>query len=1038
MAALDEFQQTFEESTEQLSQAVSERGGLSQSIDQLNQTYSELGADQEVQRELSVQILETLERTVDAAQTAPQQFEDVFEGTAGALLTPEFISAIGEAEDLDTLSSIVQESVTFIEQANVAQSKVVEGVIEEEEFLNEISSIREEILEKIREEGSIQGENLEQFDEKLAVAADTAKALGDGFSMSLDNVVDKFSEIENGFNQSLAEPAQSALVTIQEIGGALVEIATNPLVLAAVAAGALFTEFSNVLGAGQNILDNTGLTADTVQNNLLPAVQANREALARSGVSLGEGAEAAAQLVNEFGTLNAVENQFVDGLEGAVALTGNLAGRLNVSSDEAAGLTASLQDVANATGGTAENLARSTAALASARGVGAQQVFSDIAENSEDIATFSNATDEEIAAAAVGARELGTSLGTILESQKSFLNDLPGQLSAVSEASAFTGVQFDATGLAQSAAEGTEEFQAKLRDELSGIELDNLLPFQKTSIADAFGVSVTELERINTQADALSGTTEDLTDAFQSGDLNLEDAFAVQARPLQRLQNQFSALVALGASKLGPTIELVANNLEKLVEFLTNLSDDSEEATQKVETLQASFGSLATIVSAAKGAFEVLSFVVRNSYDLLQGFNNFVITPLTEGVKFLASVLEVDLSNSVATLTGVLLGGGALIAGLKLLPKIIKSSVSSFFSFGEAADEMADVADGLLDTVTEVVEGIGNVFKQLLDSLAGIVDGASNLLNSLIELATSGLKTLLKGVGQAVTAFGQSLTGLVNPVVIAGLGIFTATAIGLGAALRLAAPAIESFASALGPVLEILAGGIADGIRALGQAFVTLAENAGGIIDSLFSGLVGLAENSQGLLTVGGALLAIAPGLAAITATSIISGLADFVGLGFASQLEGIASLASPLNLVGVAIQRVAEGFKTLANLDIEEVSESLSTIIDEISGNEFAVQAIAEVGAVREVQAQVERSENITRTAAQTTVQQQQAAAPNVEIPDDLSNQETNELLRNLIQQNSQIIQTLVQNGQITLDGTKVSRQLRSSNEGNQFKSNI
>jgi hypothetical protein len=415
-----------------------------------------------------------------------------------------------------------------------------------------------------------------------------------------------------------------------------------------------------------------------------------------------------------------------------------------------------------------------------------------------------------------------------------------------------------------------------------------------------------------------------------------------------------------------------------------------------------------------------------------------------EFVSFLG--IQEEFESFVSTVVGGFqafasyLTGGVLLGALTFFTG---RAIKRFFTFGDAVEEVAE----------ETAESVGNssksIFEGLSKSITSFVDGLSDIINSVIDLVTSGLKTLLSGLGQAISAFGKALTPLVNPAVAGGIAVLTGALIGIGGAARLAAPAIDtlgevliSLFDSLQPVLETLAGGVADLFRDFGEALVTLAEQAvpladtfidgflrvidqigdsvAGVLDTIFSGIVSVANAGPQIAVAAGGITQLAAAFTTLTASGIIQGLTEFVGLGFVGQLEQIASFAEPLNIVGVAIDRVASGFEKLSEIDVASVGSELAQSVEDISGNEAVVEAIGAAA-----------PQTTTETPTTTGVE-----AGGGEGGTDMS--DTNGLLQRLVQQNQTLIQVIAEQTDINLDSEKVSKTLRNSNSANTLKSNI
>ena len=117
--------------------------------------------------------------------------------------------------------------------------------------------------------------------------------------------------------------------------------------------------------------------------------------------------------------------------------------------------------------------------------------------------------------------------------------------------------------------------------------------------------------------------------------------------------------------------------------------------------------------------------------------------------------------------------------------------------------------------------------------------------------AGSGVKSFLTGLGQGLAALGKALA---NGQVLLGLGALTLAIIGVGFALKLAAPGIEAF----GTVVTAAFGGLATLITAVADGFVKIL------------GAVTM-DNIGPMLLLGPALFGIAAGLSAVSLAGLLA-----------------------------------------------------------------------------------------------------------------------------------------------------------------------
>ena len=161
--------------------------------------------------------------------------------------------------------------------------------------------------------------------------------------------------------------------------------------------------------------------------------------------------------------------------------------------------------------------------------------------------------------------------------------------------------------------------------------------------------------------------------------------------------------------------------------------------------------------------------------------------------------------------------------------------------------------------------GIGSLGKGIGVFLKSIGSGAGKLLISLAQgFAALGkaLGPIGKGIGMAIAGilkgFASGVMAFANPFVIAGLAVFTLGMIGLGYALKVAAPAFEAFAPVLIKIADVIGNVLMTAIKGIPAIF----ESIGSVIKSVGGVIIGIVEAVGG--AVGGVVTSIAEGIATV------------------------------------------------------------------------------------------------------------------------------------------------------------------------------
>ena len=222
-----------------------------------------------------------------------------------------------------------------------------------------------------------------------------------------------------------------------------------------------------------------------------------RNSLIDSGneaIMIGKGLEdvlaVTSQLSSEFGiTLKESKD-----IAGSVLDTATAVG---ISNDEATKLFGTFMQIGGLTSDQAENLIESTAQLAAQKGVAPAAVLQDMAASSEEIAGFTKDGGNNIAEAAVQARQMGLSLSTTAKIAEGLL-DFESSIANEVEASVMIGKQLNFQKARELALDNDIAGATKsIVDQLgSEAEFNKLNIIQRQSLAKSIGVSVSEMAKL--------------------------------------------------------------------------------------------------------------------------------------------------------------------------------------------------------------------------------------------------------------------------------------------------------------------------------------------------------------------------------------------------------------------------------------------------------------------------------------------------------------------------------------------------------------
>lgn len=295
---------------------------------------------------------------------------------------------------------------------------------------------------------------------------------------------------------------------------------------------------------------------------------------------------------------------------------------------------------------------------------------------------------------------------------------------------------------------------------------------------------------------------------------------------------------------------------------------------------------------------------------------------------------------------------------------VLKKINNSFMSIGTSLSRVflpiLQAIDPILNVIAGGVAWISDGINKVVSGISSAKDGTENWASSLITasviiagiiLAWKGLSLLMSGLGKAgggaltslgtgFAGFANALSALVNPVALAGLAIFIGSMIGLGFALKLAAPGIEAFGKAIGFIVE-----------KIGGAFVIMIDQLGDTISKI-------ATFGPNLYVAAGGLLALSSSLIAFGSTSAFAGISNLVNKFFGSdpitQFERLAKIAPNLVLAATGINELKHAFAdfSVSKIDFGDIAQDIPQITQKTSslskvisnGNNKIVEKLEEV----------------------------------------------------------------------------------------------
>ena len=395
---------------------------------------------------------------------------------------------------------------------------------------------------------------------------------------------------------------------------------------------------------------------------------------------------------------------------------------IGISGDEAANLFGTLMQTANLSADQAESLAEGAFQLARQAGVAPSAVMKDIAGSAEEIAGFTKDGGNNIADAAVQARQMGLSLSTTAKISESLL-DFESSISNEIEASVMIGKQLNYQKARQLALEGDIAGATKEIVDQVGSEADfNALGIlQRKSLAKSIGVSVSEMAKLVSGSEKLTLSGAMASSSF--GDLLGEEGLS----NVSSLMNNFKALGAELVNKLGPTIETLIGNFTKFIEKGNGLETIKGIITGVSSALQMVASNLPSIIGLMV-AFKTVSIAAGIAQSFLAVSTAAAGTALIGGIG--AAIVAGAIAASVASAmtstpkaqTGISgFSGGNLMVG-ESGPEILNVPRGSNVTGAEQTRQMAQQqqSSGLTQADAEM---IGNAMASKISLKTDVSSG---------------------------------------------------------------------------------------------------------------------------------------------------------------------------------------------------------------------------------------------------------------------------------------------------------------------------
>ena len=577
------------------------------------------------------------------------------------------------------------------------------------------------------------------------------------------------------------------------------------------------------------------------------------------------------------------------GTQSLVTMT-NLTGRLGMANKEAAQLTTLARFQSKDTEKVLDGVGKTVSSMNKQKGTAIllKDVMKEIGNVSMATAVSLGKSPQAIAEAVVAAKQLGSSLEQMEKTADSLLN-FESSIESELKAELLTGKQMNlerarAAALSNDMKTLSEEI-GKNQDVINSFAKGNRL--EQQAIADSLGMSREELAKMIYTEEARKLTAE-----------------GVRAKYGEQAYEQLKAQKA--QEKFANAVEKLKSAISGVIQIFSPILDILATAGEYVSIIFSKWYLLYPLLAGA-----ALLYIPK----MAKGFAD-----MWGNVKGMAKdAMKLFSKEGRDSLFGGAGGGGEDAA---------KKAAGAGDKAGAGGEK---AGDGIKNTLKGISSGIASFKKvspadiaKLIGSAVGLVALTPAIPALLLLQMVNGklIQGALAGIGNGLKAIGKALS---DPRVLLGLAGFTVAMIGLGFALKLAAPAIKAVGEAVGTIITSIASGISTIVESIGDMIVKLGE-VGPSILLLGPALLGVAAGLGAMSFTG--LLAM-PTILALTALGTVAPALASLGIGGGGGKEEeknneMATLISAVNAVKASVDKLYTKDSSV-NMDGKKVGTTLT-----------------------------------------------------------------------------------------------------------------
>jgi len=551
------------------------------------------------------------------------------------------------------------------------------------------------------------------------------------------------------------------------------------------------------------------------------------------------------------GTVKAITSEFGDASAATFSLQTNvglMAKNMGISNTEAASLVGSFARLNGGSADIASDMVKTTQQFAKQNGIIPSALMADLASSAEEFALYGKNGGQNLLKAAGYAQKLGVNMKTLTGIADNLL-DFESSITKELELGALLGRNINLNQARQLAYAGDIEGATKetLRA-LGGVDAFNRMDyFQKKATADLLGTSVAEMEKM--------------------------------------VKNQEAA------GSMGSVINEKFSKMNELLD--TGLNQYLGTGLQGLGGMVVMAGQLGTGFKSINGLLNIGLIIKTKTW--VGDKINAGIQLLKNGYQAISNSLSIK-ELGIKTKTWV---GDKINVGIQLL-KNGYQSISNSLSIKELGIKNSSWLASKLSAGWELTK-IG--YQKVKNALLGKEIALQTKKNIVERSGAVGgaVGVAVKGGGMAAMSAG--LATLANPATLLGLAAITLAVIGIGYALKVAAP----------------------GIKAFGEAVASIVVSVGDSIKTILSGLSDFIMNISSIASIE-------------TALSVMGLSAAFISLAASLTAFSIAGLAAIPAMTAVSIfGKVNSVFgKSVGETSVETKSDTvikIEELVSEIKG---------------------------------------------------------------------------------------------------------